>query len=111
MSRRIGIADAARSARPGCCSIAGTRCRGCLGQKCRVAGQGPAILLVRVCILASDKTLGVNADLSRYDAEQRTQLLQGLEEAGFRWLDSDSHGMPWNLSPVPMTGRYGTRIL
>ncbi len=36
--------------------------------------------------LAVDKTLGVNADLSRLDAGMREEALAAMEGAGFRWL-------------------------
>jgi O-antigen ligase len=36
--------------------------------------------------LAVDKTLGVNADLSRLDAGGREEALTAMEGAGFRWL-------------------------
>ena len=36
--------------------------------------------------LAADKSLGVNADLSKLDAAQREAALKAMEEAGFGWL-------------------------
>ncbi len=49
--------------------------------------------------LAADKSLGVNADLSRYDAAGREQALIAMEAAGFRWL---RHRFPWDvIEPQP----------
>ena len=36
--------------------------------------------------LAADKSLGVNAELSRLDAAERQQALAAMEAGGFRWL-------------------------
>jgi O-antigen ligase len=43
--------------------------------------------------LATDKSLGVNADLSRYDATAREEALAAIEAAGFRWL---RQRFPWD---------------
>jgi putative inorganic carbon (HCO3(-)) transporter len=43
--------------------------------------------------LAADKTLGVNADLSRSDAEGQEKALAAMEAAGFRWL---RQRFPWD---------------
>ena len=42
---------------------------------------------------ASDKSLGVNADLSSYDAKARTEALAAMKAAGLRWL---RHRFPWD---------------
>ena len=36
--------------------------------------------------LASDKSLGINTDLSRLDGSERQQTLAAMQDAGFRWL-------------------------
>jgi len=43
--------------------------------------------------LATDKSLGINADLSRMDAAQREEALAAMETAGFRWL---RQRFPWD---------------
>jgi O-antigen ligase len=43
--------------------------------------------------LAADKSLGVNTDLSRYDARAREQALTTMEAAGIRWL---RQRFPWD---------------
>jgi len=52
--------------------------------------------------LAADKSLGVNADLSRYDAAGREQALMAMEAAGFRWL---RQRFPWDVIE-PQPGAY-----
>ena len=42
---------------------------------------------------ASDKSLGVNVDLSSYDVEARAEALSAMEAAGLRWL---RHRFPWD---------------
>ncbi len=42
---------------------------------------------------ASDKSLGVNADLSAYDVKTRAESLVAMEAAGLRWL---RHRFPWD---------------
>ena len=49
--------------------------------------------------LAAEKSLGVNADLSLYDATSREETLSGMEEAGFHWL---RQRFPWDaIEPQP----------
>jgi O-antigen ligase len=49
--------------------------------------------------LAVDKSLGINADLSRYSAAAREQALASMERAGFRWL---RQRFPWDtIEPQP----------
>lgn len=44
-------------------------------------------------LLAADKSLGINADLSRFDAAGREQALAAMEAAGFRWV---RQRFPWD---------------
>jgi len=49
--------------------------------------------------LAAEKSLGINADLSRYDAASREETLSAMEEAGFRWI---RQRFPWDaIEPQP----------
>ena len=47
--------------------------------------------------LASDKTLGVNADLSGLDPADMEQSLAAMEIAGFRWL---RQRFPWDAIEI-----------
>ncbi|MBN1138745.1 MAG: O-antigen ligase family protein [Anaerolineae bacterium] len=58
-----------------------------------VDGVPPAIPLT------AEKSLGINADLSRYDAVAREEALAAMEEAGFHWL---RQRFPWDaIEPQP----------
>ena len=49
--------------------------------------------------LAADKSVGINADLSRCDAASREETLSAMEEAGFHWL---RQRFPWDaIEPQP----------
>ena len=49
--------------------------------------------------LATDKSLGINADLSHLDARQREAALAAMEAGGFRWL---RQRFPWEaIEPEP----------
>jgi O-antigen ligase len=49
--------------------------------------------------LASDKSLGINADLSTFDAAQRENALALIQAAGFHWL---RQRFPWDaIEPQP----------
>lgn len=50
------------------------------------SGQGSGSDALPYVPLAADKSLGVNADLSRLDAAERQEALAAMEAAGFRWL-------------------------
>ncbi len=52
--------------------------------------------------LATDKVLGINADLSDLDSPGRQEALGAMEAAGFRWL---RHRFPWDAIE-PARGRY-----
>lgn len=52
--------------------------------------------------LATDKSLGVNTDLSRLDAQGRENALRAMEAAGFRWL---RQRFAWDVIE-PVKGRY-----
>ena len=43
---------------------------------------------------ASDKSLGVNVDLSRYDAADRERVLEAIQAGGFTWI---RQRFPWDL--------------
>jgi O-antigen ligase len=57
-------------------------------------------------LLASEKYLGVNADLSRLDPRGLEQSLAAMESAGFRWL---RHRFPWNAIETS-PGVYDWRV-
>ena len=64
------------------------------GPECAVLNDLPPSIS-----LAAEKSLGINADLSRYDAASRQETLSAMEEAGFRWL---RQRFPWDaIEPQP----------